>query len=250
MKAEQVKKQHLENNPGYQYQPRKPSEKKKRMTRNKATVSSPAAPAHDHTDMSFYHSPETGSTVSHGSPLSAMTPSSQGSPSDQKYMEMLMQAHPSQLHKAEYLAWGVLPDFPENQFAVSSYDPSQLGYDGELLGPMMDKHNVSRDQTPPLLSNNPFGIDPSELHAPESLCSGELSTELVAALSQAETTPAISEEDDNATSKLIYTPSKPAGILDVEYSFDYDLLESHRNDILDNEVSQFEHEYLNSDSLS
>ncbi|KAK5114241.1 hypothetical protein LTR85_010306 [Meristemomyces frigidus] len=34
-KAEEAKSQHAANNPGYQYQPRKPSEKKKRMTKNK-----------------------------------------------------------------------------------------------------------------------------------------------------------------------------------------------------------------------
>ncbi|KAK5136179.1 hypothetical protein LTR08_004016 [Meristemomyces frigidus] len=34
-KAEDAKTQHAINNPGYQYQPRKPSEKKKRMTKNK-----------------------------------------------------------------------------------------------------------------------------------------------------------------------------------------------------------------------
>ncbi|KAK4540632.1 hypothetical protein LTR36_009063 [Oleoguttula mirabilis] len=34
-RAEDAKTQHATNNPGYQYQPRKPSEKKKRMTKNK-----------------------------------------------------------------------------------------------------------------------------------------------------------------------------------------------------------------------
>lgn len=34
-KAEDAKRQHLAKNPGYQYQPRKPSEKKQRMTKNK-----------------------------------------------------------------------------------------------------------------------------------------------------------------------------------------------------------------------
>lgn len=36
-KSEEVKRQHAIDHPGYQYQPRKPSEKKKRMTRNKIT---------------------------------------------------------------------------------------------------------------------------------------------------------------------------------------------------------------------
>jgi len=35
VKAEDAKRQHLINHPDYQYQPRKPSEKKKRMTKNK-----------------------------------------------------------------------------------------------------------------------------------------------------------------------------------------------------------------------
>ena len=34
-KAEDAKRQHAIDHPGYQYQPRKPSEKKKRMTKNK-----------------------------------------------------------------------------------------------------------------------------------------------------------------------------------------------------------------------
>lgn len=36
--ANQVKKKHLQDNPEYSYQPRKPSEKKRRMTRRKAAV--------------------------------------------------------------------------------------------------------------------------------------------------------------------------------------------------------------------
>ncbi|KAF1344745.1 high mobility group box domain-containing protein, partial [Delphinella strobiligena] len=35
-KSENVKRQHLKDHPGYQYQPRKPSEKKRRMTKRKA----------------------------------------------------------------------------------------------------------------------------------------------------------------------------------------------------------------------
>lgn len=36
--ANEIKKKHLQNNPDYSYQPRKPSEKKHRMTRHKAAV--------------------------------------------------------------------------------------------------------------------------------------------------------------------------------------------------------------------
>lgn len=49
-KAEAAKRQHLVDNPGYQYQPRKPSEKKKRMTKGKlAKLASKAAVVPDST---------------------------------------------------------------------------------------------------------------------------------------------------------------------------------------------------------
>jgi hypothetical protein len=41
-KADELKKKHLQQNPGYSYKPRKPSEKKRRMTKRKmATMSAP-----------------------------------------------------------------------------------------------------------------------------------------------------------------------------------------------------------------
>ena len=47
-KAEAAKRQHLADNPGYHYQPRKPSEKKKRVTKNKlAKLAAKAVVAHD-----------------------------------------------------------------------------------------------------------------------------------------------------------------------------------------------------------
>lgn len=43
--AEEIKKEHLNAHPDYQYQPRKPTEKKRRMTRRKAEKMAAAAPA-------------------------------------------------------------------------------------------------------------------------------------------------------------------------------------------------------------
>lgn len=52
--AEDIKKKHLSAHPDYQYQPRKPTEKKRRMTRRKAeklsTLANPASVPEDVTE--------------------------------------------------------------------------------------------------------------------------------------------------------------------------------------------------------
>lgn len=106
-KAESVKRQHLEDHPDYQYQPRKPFEKKRRMTKRKTAV------------------------------FAAGASSSTLQPPTQTRADALTSQHLVNLNSME------MPSFnytANGQMATFTFDPAQQNQMG-LFGEMIDNHN-------------------------------------------------------------------------------------------------------------
>lgn len=131
-KAESVKRQHIRDHPDYQYQPRKPHEKKRRMIKRKAMAiaaqqNTPAASASTSTSASFNADIPAGNSIFSPTPSTTGPFSSVTSPA--QIIDLANFEDPS----LNYSADGDLASF-----TLDSFQPNQL----DLFADLLDDHNT------------------------------------------------------------------------------------------------------------
>ena len=131
-KAESVKRQHIRDHPDYQYQPRKPHEKKRRMTKRKAMAiaaqqNTPSASASTSASASFNADMPAGNSIF--SPTPSITGPFSSVTSPAQIVDLASFEDPS----LNYSADGDLASF-----TLDSFQPNQL----DLFADLLDDHNT------------------------------------------------------------------------------------------------------------
>jgi hypothetical protein len=131
-KAESVKRQHLRDHPDYQYQPRKPHEKKRRMTKRKAMALTAQQNTHSvsaSTSASASFNADMPSGITTFSPTPSTTGPFSSVTSPAQIVDLANLNDPS----FHYSANGDLASF-----TLDSFQPNQL----DLFNDLMDDHNT------------------------------------------------------------------------------------------------------------
>jgi hypothetical protein len=128
-KAESVKRQHLRDHPDYQYQPRKPHEKKRRMTKRKAM----ALAAQQNTPAVSASTSATASDIPAGINTFSPTPSTTGPFSSVTSPAQIVDLANFDDPSFHYSANGDLASF-----TLDTFQPNQL----DLFNDLLDDHNT------------------------------------------------------------------------------------------------------------